>query len=78
MTTYAEVNADGIVTSIVENNGESYTPADGSFLIQSAAFAVGSRYEPVAGNYPLAFASLGTPAQAKVNKTKAATDGDAS
>lgn len=74
MTTYAEVNAQGIVTNFVENNGDYYAPADGSYLLQTNAFKVGQRYEPVAGNHPLAFTFLGTPPAAKTKKST--LDGD--
>lgn len=73
MPKYAEVNADGIIVDTFENTGEYKVPTEGGFFIQSTAFAKDSRYEPVAGNYPLAFAFLGTPPVKVVPTKKAST-----
>lgn len=74
---YAEVNQDGIVTKVLDNNGEYYAPEDGSFLIQSEQFNEGQRYEPVAGNFPPAFALIGTPSVKNVSKKQASPDDQA-
>lgn len=67
---YAEVNAEGIVTKIVENDGDYYAPEEGSFLVQGDSFKEGQRYEPVVGNYTPALPFLGTAPAAAPKKQK--------
>lgn len=74
MTTYAEVSAEGVITKVFENNGETYTPADGAYVIESSSFIVGQRYEPSAGNTPLAYTVLNaTPKTASTDEKPAKT-----
>lgn len=46
---YAEVNAEGTVTKIVDDSAD-YTAPEGSFLVEGGNFVEGQKYQPTAGN----------------------------